>query len=128
MAIAVRFIPILEGWISSHDRNPGSGQFLLNAPAPLGLKQLVYLLAYVQGLTLSVVLTGVVGIYLLWRGRDRVLALFLTSLAVSLIPVASVLYDARRSSSRTSVEMRGLVRMFLVILLIEAASLIGNYY
>jgi phospholipid/cholesterol/gamma-HCH transport system permease protein len=57
-----------------------------------------------------------------------VLKIFLTSLAVSLIPVASVLYDARRSSSRTSVEMRGLVRMFLVILLIEAASLIGNYY
>jgi phospholipid/cholesterol/gamma-HCH transport system permease protein len=57
-----------------------------------------------------------------------VLKIFLMSLAVSLIPMASVLYDVRRSRSRTSVEMRGLVRMFLVILLIEAASLIGNYY
>ena len=99
VAIAVRFIPILEGWISSHDRNPGSGQFLLNAPAPLGLKQLVYLLAYVQGLTLSVVLTGVVGIYLLWRGRDRVLAIFLTSLAV--FPIAFITLLSMRTPVST---------------------------
>jgi hypothetical protein len=98
-AIGVRFIPILEGWISSHDRNPGSGQFLLNAPVPLGLKQLVYLLAYVQGLTLSVVLTGVVGIYLLWRGRDRVLALFLTSLAV--FPIAFITLLSMRTPVST---------------------------
>jgi phospholipid/cholesterol/gamma-HCH transport system permease protein len=57
-----------------------------------------------------------------------VLKILLMSLAVSLIPVASVLHDTGRSRARTSVEMRGLVRMFLVILLIEAASLIGNYY
>jgi phospholipid/cholesterol/gamma-HCH transport system permease protein len=29
---------------------------------------------------------------------------------------------------RTSTEMRALVRMFAVILLIEVASLVGNYY
>ncbi len=57
-----------------------------------------------------------------------VLKVFLMSLAVSLIPVVSALHDTGRSRARTSVEMRGLVRMFLVILLIEAASLIGNYY
>ena len=51
----------------------------------------------------------------------------LMSLAVSLIPVVSVLYDPR-TRSRSSVEMRGLIRMFMAILLIEAASLIGNYY
>jgi phospholipid/cholesterol/gamma-HCH transport system permease protein len=56
------------------------------------------------------------------------LKIVLMSLAVSLIPVASVLYDAGRVRSRSSVEMRGLVRMFQAILLIEAASLIGNYY
>jgi phospholipid/cholesterol/gamma-HCH transport system permease protein len=50
------------------------------------------------------------------------------SMAVSLIPVASVLYDSARTRSRTSVELRGLVRMFLVVLLIEAASLVGTYY
>ena len=50
------------------------------------------------------------------------------SLAVSLIPMASALYGMRGSSGRTSAEMRGLVRMFAVILLIEVASLVGNYY
>ena len=52
-------------------------------------------------------------------------------LAVSLIPMASALYGrpARQGGSvRTSAEMRGLVRMFAVILLIEVASLVGNYY
>ncbi len=80
-AIAVRFIPILQGWISEHDKNPGSGQFLLRAP-PRALKPLFYLLAYVEGWTLPLVLTGAVGIYLLWQGRDRFLALFLASLAI----------------------------------------------
>jgi hypothetical protein len=92
-AIAVRFVPILHGWISSHDSNPGSGQFLLRRPVPLGLKQLFLLLAYVQGWTFSVVLTGVAGIYLLWRERDRFLAGFLTSLAVfplAFITLASI--------------------------------------
>jgi phospholipid/cholesterol/gamma-HCH transport system permease protein len=55
------------------------------------------------------------------------LKIALMSLAVSLIPVVSVLYDPP-TRSRSSVEMRGLVRMFMAILLIEAASLIGNYY
>ncbi|MGH8831750.1 MAG: MlaE family ABC transporter permease [Polaromonas sp.] len=49
-------------------------------------------------------------------------------LAVSLIPMASALYGMGGASVRTSAEMRGLVRMFAVILLIEVASLIGNYY
>jgi len=55
-------------------------------------------------------------------------------LTVSLIPVASALYGMRDSSGtpaasvRTSAEMRGLVRMFAVILLIEVVSLVGNYY
>jgi len=50
------------------------------------------------------------------------------SLAVSLIPMASALYGMAESSTRTSAEMRGLVRMFALILLIEVASLVGNYY
>ena len=52
-------------------------------------------------------------------------------LAVSLIPMASALYGLTTragDSVRTSAEMRGLVRMFAVILLIEVASLVGNYY
>lgn len=46
--------------------------------------------------------------------------------AVALIPMASVLQDGRRPR-RGSAELRGLVRMFLAVLLVEAASLAGNY-
>jgi len=53
---------------------------------------------------------------------------FFLSLAVSLIPVASALYARSRARSRPSAELQNLVRMFLVILLIEAISLVGNYY
>lgn len=60
-----------------------------------------------------------------------VLKTFFFSLAVSLIPMASALYgiyELHGASVRTSAEMRGLVRMFAIILLIEVASLVGNYY
>jgi phospholipid/cholesterol/gamma-HCH transport system permease protein len=53
---------------------------------------------------------------------------FLLSVAVALMPVASALYDLPRTRSRTSAELQALVRLFLVMLLIEAASLVGNYY
>jgi phospholipid/cholesterol/gamma-HCH transport system permease protein len=47
--------------------------------------------------------------------------------AVGLIPIASVLYDRPNPRLRTSAELRGLVRLFFMILLIEIASLVGNY-
>lgn len=50
------------------------------------------------------------------------------SAAVSLVPIASALQVAPRRAARASVELQSLVRMFLLILLIEAASLVGNYY
>lgn len=50
------------------------------------------------------------------------------ALTVALLPVASVLVAPARPRAGTSAELRGLVRMFFVILLIEAASLVGNYY
>jgi phospholipid/cholesterol/gamma-HCH transport system permease protein len=46
--------------------------------------------------------------------------------AVALIPMASVLQEGRRAR-RGSAELRGLVRMFLAVLVVEAASLAGNY-
>ena len=52
----------------------------------------------------------------------------LFSLAVSLIPMASALYGSANSNTRTSAEMRSLVRMFAIVLLIEVLSLVGNYY
>jgi phospholipid/cholesterol/gamma-HCH transport system permease protein len=57
-----------------------------------------------------------------------VLKIVFFSLAVSLIPVASVLYDRPHPRLGTSTELQGLVRMFLLLLLIEAVSLVGNYY
>jgi len=49
-------------------------------------------------------------------------------LGVTLIPIAAVLDERPRPRSRTPVELRALVRMFVVILVIEAASLVGNYH
>ena len=54
------------------------------------------------------------------------------SLAVSLIPMASALYDSANislhSRSKAASELASMVRLFSVILVIEVASLIGNYY
>ena len=49
------------------------------------------------------------------------------SLAVSVIPMASGLYDVEAGGSREGAALQGLVRMFAVLLLLEAASLAGNY-
>ncbi len=56
------------------------------------------------------------------------LKILFLGITVALMPIASVLEAAPRARERTSAELRGLVRMFLVILLIEVASLVGNYY
>jgi mannosyltransferase len=77
-----RFIPLLHGWISMHDRMPGYGQFLLRPQAPPGIKQLMRLLALTDSLTVPVLLAALAGVYLVWRaGRERHVALFLASVA-----------------------------------------------
>jgi phospholipid/cholesterol/gamma-HCH transport system permease protein len=50
------------------------------------------------------------------------------SLAVSIIPMASGLYDVEGDGSRESAALQGLVRMFAILLLLEAASLAVYYY
>ena len=50
------------------------------------------------------------------------------SLAVSAIPMASGLYDVGQDDTRESAALSGLVRMFAVLLVLEAVSLVGNYY
>ena len=50
------------------------------------------------------------------------------SLAVSLMPMAAGLYESSLAGWRTSDELQGLVRVFAVLVLIEVASLVGNYY
>ncbi len=49
------------------------------------------------------------------------------AMAVAFLPVASVLITPAQPGALTSTELKGLVRMFFVILLIEGASLVGNY-
>jgi len=56
------------------------------------------------------------------------LKILFLSITVALMPIASALDEAPSLGVRTSAELRGLVRMFLIVLLVEAASLIGNYY
>jgi len=50
------------------------------------------------------------------------------ALAVALLPLASGLFDPPEPGQRASAELQALVRLFLVLLLIEAVSLLGNYY
>ena len=54
------------------------------------------------------------------------------ALVVSLIPIGSALHDrpyaGAGASGPVSVELQGLVRMFLALLVVEIASLMGNYY
>ncbi len=49
-------------------------------------------------------------------------------IAVALVPMAAALDAAPTRRRAASAELRGLVRMSVVILVIEAASLVGNYY
>jgi hypothetical protein len=92
VVIVLRFIPVLQGWIQAHDNVPQSergGEFLLHTPGGQGVKQISLLLAYVQNLTPPLVLAGVLGIYVLWQGRTRSLALLLACLF--LVPIAFIL-------------------------------------
>ncbi len=57
-----------------------------------------------------------------------VLKLFFFSMGVSFIPIASSYYDGEAVSSKFSAGLSGIVRLFAVVLLIEVASLMGNYY
>lgn len=49
------------------------------------------------------------------------------AIAVSVIPMASGLNNIEDDGSRESAALQGLVRMFGVLLVLEAASLVGNY-
>lgn len=50
------------------------------------------------------------------------------ALAVSVIPMASGLHNLEGGRSREAAALQGLVRMFIVLLVLEALSLVGNYF
>lgn len=85
-AIAARYVPMLQGWVFEQDSKAGGGraggEFLFHVPAGTGVKQVAYILSYVDALTIPVALTGTIGVYLLWQGRDRTLALLLACLFI----------------------------------------------
>ena len=93
---AVRLIPMLQSWISQHDRNPGYGQFLLRTPPSPGLKQLLYVFAHLESLTLPLTICAAAGLYWLREARERSLALFLFSSAV--FPIAFLVLVSFRTS------------------------------
>jgi mannosyltransferase len=82
VAIGARFIPMLHAWITEHDKAPaGSGQFLILIAGGPGVKQIFYVLAYVEMLTVPLVLAAALGIRWLWQERERSLAILLICLA-----------------------------------------------
>lgn len=82
LAAGWRMVRLLRGWIVQHDTHPGGSEFLLGVPNKPGLKQILYLLGFAESLTFLLMLTSILGLYLLWRSRDRSLAVLLTSMAV----------------------------------------------
>src|SRR5262249_38943290 len=60
----LRFVPLLHGWITMHDKMPGYGQFLLRTQRAAGVKQLLRLTGLADSLTVPVVLAALAGIYL----------------------------------------------------------------
>lgn len=49
------------------------------------------------------------------------------ALVVSVIPIGSALHDSPYGPGPVSIELQGLVRMFLAVLAVEIVSLMGNY-
>jgi uncharacterized membrane protein len=96
--ITARYVAILREWIYVR---PGMRvrDHLLQS-ATLGVKQIGILLSYLDGLTLPLVLAGALGTYLLWRGRDRELALLLVCLFI--FPVGFILLVSLRTSVGTT--------------------------
>lgn len=81
VVVAIRFIPMLNSWLYT-DKPLESGAFLLHLPGGRGMKEISYLLSFVDSITVPVFLTATAGIYLLWQSRDRSLAVLLACLFI----------------------------------------------
>lgn len=97
---AVASISILHDWIVAH---PGGGQptaNLLHGPSGRGIKQILYLLSFVDGLTVPLTLFGALGVLMLWQGRDRSLGALLACLFI--FPVATLVLISFRAPVSTA--------------------------
>jgi mannosyltransferase len=95
-AMTARYLPLLLEWVTEHDVKARVPDHLLALPGGLGVKQAGLLLAYMDGLTLPLAVTGALGIYLLWLRRERSLALLLASLFI--VPVGFLLLLSLRTA------------------------------
>jgi hypothetical protein len=111
LVIAARFVPILQRWISSHDSGARVAEHLLHLPGRPGIKQIAYVMSYVDGLTVPLVLAGMLGVYLLWRGGGRSLGLLLACLAV--FPVLFLALLSFRTAVSTSYLLPAVPPIFL---------------
>ena len=98
--IGGRYLLVLRNWIFERPQLQGGADHLLHSPGGPWVKQAAIMLSYMDGLTPPLMLVGVLGIYLLWQGRDRSLALLLTYLVV--VPVAFILLLAFRTAVSTT--------------------------
>jgi hypothetical protein len=57
-------------------------EFLLHTPGKSGLNQILYMLGFMESLTIPLVVAGALGIYLLWLERNRSLAILLACMFI----------------------------------------------
>jgi hypothetical protein len=101
VVIGSRYLLVLYGWIFERPlRAVGGADHLLHSPRGLFVKQAAIMLSYMDAMSLPVMLIGGVGIYLLWQGRDRSVALLLTCLFI--FPVVSLLLLSLRTAVSTT--------------------------
>lgn len=82
VVLAFRLVPMLQNWIEMHDTHPEMGQFLLPPKRPLGVRQVVLLMGYLESLSLPIVLAAVGGVCVLWQARDRSIAILIASVTL----------------------------------------------
>lgn len=95
LVIAVRFVPMLQSWVSSHDAGRTPSEFLLHSPGKQGVKQIMYIFSYLESLTLPLTLVGALGILVLWQTGRRSLAGLLAGLFI--FPLAFLVLASLRT-------------------------------
>ena len=107
----LRSFDMLQGWISQHDTKTRIPDHLRDAPRALGVRQLAILLTWAEGMTLPVVLSGIVGILLLRQHPDRTRAGLLA--CVLLAPIATVLLLSLRTPVSVNYMLAAAPALFL---------------
>ncbi len=101
VVIGSRYLLVLQGWVFERPLRAVRGaDHLLHSPRGPFVKQAAIMLSYMDAVSLPVMLIGVLGIYILWQGRDRSLALLLACLFS--FPTAFILLLSFRTAVSTT--------------------------